>query len=186
MASLDSILTWGVIGASLGTGVYLYKAGYLKDIFPDLDLPWIGGGGGNGEPEPNPNPQPTPQPNTGAYSYWSKRKVQCRDNHLTFNWIASQNIHVLNWKLFNDGKIYPAMCGAPGPLTILIAIDSQDQSSASKLASLGFIQYFAPPTEPNPTIPIPNPPSSSNIAMTVAYVGQSVAHRAYKVYTHAR
>ena len=73
MASLDSILTWGVIGASLGTGVYLYKAGYLKDILPDLDLPWIGGGG-NGEPEPNPNPQPTPQPNTGHIHTGLKEK----------------------------------------------------------------------------------------------------------------
>lgn len=184
MPSLDSTLLYAAGGALVGTGIYLYSKGYLDDLLPDIITTPP-----DGEPEPIPNPSPNPAPvpgTSGTYAYWAKKKIQCRDNHLTFGFLAGYGVKILNWKLYNDNKIYTAMCGAPGPLTILVAIDAADTGSAGKLSSLGFTQYFAPPTDPNPNVPIPNPPSSSNYAMTMAYVGQGPQHRAYKVFRHYR
>lgn len=184
MPSLDDTLLYATGGALLGTGVYLYMNHYLDDLIP-------GGTNVGGTPHPQPQPQPAPNPNptpspgtSGTYTYWAKRKVQCRDNHLTFSYLINYGIRVYNWKLYNDQRIYSAMCGGPGPLTILVAIDSADAGSAAKLSSLGFTQYFAPPSDPNPSVPIPNPPVGSNYAMTMSYVGQSSNHKAYKVNRH--
>lgn len=178
LAKID-LLTWGVIGTTIGAGLYFYDKGHLDDIIPDIfDF--------DGEPEPEPEPQtPTPTPGSGTYTYWAKRKMQCRDNHLSVDYLTGIGIKALNWRLHDDGRIFPAVCGGPSSLTILVALDAQDTGSAAKLAQLGFIQYFAPVPN-NPTTQIPAPPLANvaRASMTINNVGESPGHRAYKVNVH--
>lgn len=173
---LDSIFTWGIIGTTVGAALYLYKGGHLKDF--NLKLPDIFDDGDD-TPEPQ---QPEPTPGSGAYTYWAKRKMQCRDNHLTLNYLTGIGVKAVNWKLYNDGRVFPAVCGAPSSFTILVALDAQDPTSGAKLAQLGFIQYFAAPTD-NPSTQIPAP-TLANVAMSMSYVGVSPGHKAYTVKTH--
>jgi hypothetical protein len=174
--SFENILLYGGAGAALGTVVYLYQNGYLLDILGDTPIP------DDSDETPPTGPAPTtPAPNTGQYVYYAKRKLQCRDAHLTFPYLVSQKVRVVNYKIHNDGLIYNQVCGTPGPLYILVAIAAGDAQSGSILSSLGFVQYQAPQQQPNPSVPIPNPPAplpSSNYAM--AYVGKRGNHRAYK------
>lgn len=191
--NLEAIGYYIIGGAFVGGTYLLYRKGYFDDL--------LGGG-----PTPGPTPclqkglcvegntwddtlckcvpTPTPKPPAATqYAYYAKRKYQCRDNHMTFAFLASQGVRLVNYKIHNDKMIYPSVCNSPGPLTILVAIELGDVQSGAILQSLGFVEYFAPPSEPNPNIPLPNPPSplpSSNYAM--AYVGSAYGHNAYKSY----
>lgn len=176
--NLETIGYYALGGALLGSGWSLYKRGFFNDLLgnaPPSSPPPAGDG--------TTSPPPTTTPPVTEFAYYAKRKYQCRDAHLTFAFLASQGVRVLNYKVYNDGLIYNQICNTPGPLWILVAIAVGDGQSGAILTSLGFVQYFAPPSQPNPNIPLPNPPNplpSSNYAM--AYIGSAENHNAYVSY----
>lgn len=107
--------------------------------------------------EEDPAEPENPANTGGGYSYYSKKKIQCRDNHLTPQYLRGQGVNVINWKVYNDGKIYAQACGQPGPLWVLVAVPLGDGKSGGILSSLGFSQYMPPQQELNPNVPIPAP-----------------------------
>lgn len=148
-------------------GLYYY---YSKNLLP-IDIV-------DGEPEPDDDDDENPA-YTGGYAYYSKKKVQCRDNHLTAEWLRGQGVNIINWKVYNDGKVYPTVCGQVGPLWVLAAVPVGDGKSGGILTSLGFSQYMPPQSELNPNVPIPNPPASNRAYALVARRGRFSAHRTY-------
>ena len=172
--SLETIAMYRLGGVVAGTVYYLYQNNYLSDFIK---------GPTTTPPEEEPpviTPEPTVPGTSGQYRYYVKRKAQCRDNHLSFSYLSAQGVRILNYKLYNHKSIRTQMCGAPSALLILIAIDKPDLQSAAILVGLGFIEYYAPPAEPVSTVPIPNPPASS--ALALVQTGATPSHRAYKVY----
>jgi len=165
MPNIDDILMYGAGGLFIGIGYYFFKTQVSTGDKPPS----------NGDTEPDDGDIPT----TGGYVYYAKKKTQCRDNHLTADYLRGQGVRVINYKLFNDGKIYPQVCGHPGPLWVLVAIPIGDAQSGSVLAGLGFEQYTPMPQELNPAVPLP-PPAQSNRAL--AYVGQEGPFRARRMY----
>jgi hypothetical protein len=165
--SFGTLATYALGGAFIATGYYLYKNGYLEPIWAPTPTPTDGNGGGG-------TVEPFPVPGAGL-AYYVKRKAQCRDNHLISPYLQTQGIKVLNYKLYNDGSVRPQLCGAPSSLLILVAIDSEDFSSAGILESMGFIEYYAP-ISPETYMPI----QTSQLAMV--QVGSAPNHRAYRVY----
>ena len=157
-------------GALVGSLYSLYSRGFFNAIFD---------GTSSTPPGSDPTAPPTTTSSSGQYAYYYKKKYQCRDAHLTFPFLVSQGVRVINYKIYNDGLIYAQVCNTPGPLMILVAIDLTDGQSGSILSSLGFIEYSAPLEQPNSNVPIPNPPSA-NYAM--AYIGSSGQHNAYVSY----
>src|SRR6266498_2547664 len=115
MPNLENTLIYAAGGAIIGTGLYLYTNHYLDDfllgaakdggttpclkkglcvegfIWSDAECKCVD------TPVPNPT---TPVPGaSGTYTYWAKKKQQCRDNHLTFNYLIGYGVKILNWKL---------------------------------------------------------------------------------------
>lgn len=151
MVDLEGLLM--LAGGGLFVGGLYYA--YSKNLIPLDDI--LDEKPAQEDPEPE-NPALT----GGGYSYYSKKKIQCRDNHLTAAYLRSQGVKVINWKVYNDGKIYAQQCGTPSPFWVLVAVPLGDGQSGGILSSFGFSQYMPPQQELNPNVPIP--PPSSNFA----------------------
>lgn len=154
--SIQNILMYVVGGGFVGGLVYLYQNNFFSGI---------GGGAGGGGTQPClkkgicvygytwsdsqckcvPSAQGENPEYTGGAVFYMKRKKQCLDNHLTASYLRSQGVKLVGYKLFNDNQIYAAVCGGPGPLTVLAAIEPEDGQSGSILQDLGFVEYQGEP-----------------------------------------
>ena len=171
MPDLENMLMLATGGLFVGGLYYAYSKNLIN--FDDST------GGGSTEPDDDDDSADNPA-YTGGYAYYSKKKIQCRDNHLTAEWLRGQGVNIINWKVYNDGKVYPQVCGQVGPLWVLAAVPVGDGKSGGILTSLGFSQYMPPQSELNPNVPIPAPPASNLAYSYAGRRGRFTAHRTYR------